>query len=860
MSSPTDSAAAEAVQPGAASLSTQGPWHQTDRCVGTQCYPEDEAALAAVTDYIHNSDTEADEEEASLEQQQEEAEVDEEPPVDLLCPISLELMVDPVVTTTGMTYNRGSIEEWWFQCNKDTCPTTQLKVASTFLVPNTHLRAQVQRWLAQHPRYLARLAAEAGGQDSIERANSSSSNNAASDGTPVLQRTELRHAQAPLPAQGPAADQASAQSPVAAAPPSSSLPAGAAGLHPALAALDARPPWQGDVEALHSSDSGAQLAALQRLAAAAPQQADVRCHYYLVTSGAYLQLLDLLRDGGAHAGAGAEGRCNAVLLLDCLARIPRAQRVLLEAGYLKALAALLGELSQPSLPTTRRAAAAVTVAICAAPSGEVTVSVAATPASPPAPTSLSPEEVAAAAAAVHTLAGASANAVKLLRTGALAGLHALLQQQPAAAAQPLQRAARKRALQALLCLSEHPGVAKHMGAGSGLRLLLDLLHAAEPGFLNGTPTQGKFAVDTGGGAVSKQRTVAIKVAVVAGSAALGGELVAGTTVEWSDEERQLLLQVLANLADADDTKVSLVNFGAVELLLSALQQRGTGVCQLASSLLALLASCPEAALRMAAAPGCIAALTGMLTGALAPVAPVEASAAPGREVEALPSPGREVEADIALHRDVCRRTASNLLFLLVMSNGRGRAPPGPKWWGAAKRETAAQAIIDGALPPLVDLLTAGDDEAYEKVAMLIKLLATSKGMSNKIRFLEAGAIPPLVRLLSSESWNCREHAAQALEGLAEDPTVCMAAVGSGAVAKLRALARANPDQRRAAAAALEALTSSCGGGWLGHGRQAAEFGWGSGPGGTSRGKAGEHPSIANFSMYSYQRTSLRSVV
>ncbi|KAG6542080.1 hypothetical protein Mapa_016497 [Marchantia paleacea] len=61
------------------------------------------------------------------------------------CPISLELMRDPVTLCTGQTYDRYSIEKW-FEKGHITCPSTMQVLDSTELVPNHTLRRLIQDW------------------------------------------------------------------------------------------------------------------------------------------------------------------------------------------------------------------------------------------------------------------------------------------------------------------------------------------------------------------------------------------------------------------------------------------------------------------------------------------------------------------------------------------------------------------------------------------------------------------------------------------------------------------------------------------------------------------------------------------
>ncbi|KAL2612046.1 hypothetical protein R1flu_023738 [Riccia fluitans] len=62
-----------------------------------------------------------------------------------MCPISLDLMRDPVTLCTGMTYDRSSIEKWLDEGNL-TCPATMQLLDNTSLIPNHTLRRLIQEW------------------------------------------------------------------------------------------------------------------------------------------------------------------------------------------------------------------------------------------------------------------------------------------------------------------------------------------------------------------------------------------------------------------------------------------------------------------------------------------------------------------------------------------------------------------------------------------------------------------------------------------------------------------------------------------------------------------------------------------
>lgn len=76
---------------------------------------------------------------------EEEAQV----PSYFLCPISLQLMKDPVTLATGITYDRDSIQTWWLFAGgrHHTCPVSnQTLPSSAQLTPNLTLLRLIQAW------------------------------------------------------------------------------------------------------------------------------------------------------------------------------------------------------------------------------------------------------------------------------------------------------------------------------------------------------------------------------------------------------------------------------------------------------------------------------------------------------------------------------------------------------------------------------------------------------------------------------------------------------------------------------------------------------------------------------------------
>ncbi|KAE8723361.1 U-box domain-containing protein 15 [Hibiscus syriacus] len=66
-------------------------------------------------------------------------------PHEFLCPITLELMRDPVIIASGQTFERESIQKW-FDSNNRTCPKTRENLAHLSLVPNHALKNLITQW------------------------------------------------------------------------------------------------------------------------------------------------------------------------------------------------------------------------------------------------------------------------------------------------------------------------------------------------------------------------------------------------------------------------------------------------------------------------------------------------------------------------------------------------------------------------------------------------------------------------------------------------------------------------------------------------------------------------------------------
>ncbi|PWA47196.1 ARM repeat superfamily protein [Artemisia annua] len=61
------------------------------------------------------------------------------------CPISMDVMTSPVSLSTGVTYDRVSIQKW-LEAGHNTCPATMQVLQSTDVVPNLTLRRLIRVW------------------------------------------------------------------------------------------------------------------------------------------------------------------------------------------------------------------------------------------------------------------------------------------------------------------------------------------------------------------------------------------------------------------------------------------------------------------------------------------------------------------------------------------------------------------------------------------------------------------------------------------------------------------------------------------------------------------------------------------
>ncbi|EIE23667.1 U-box-domain-containing protein [Coccomyxa subellipsoidea C-169] len=68
-------------------------------------------------------------------------------PAEFICPISLDMMTEPVILAeTGMTYERAAIRKWFFM-GGDTCPLTGVRLSTTKVMAHKHLQRRIEKWV-----------------------------------------------------------------------------------------------------------------------------------------------------------------------------------------------------------------------------------------------------------------------------------------------------------------------------------------------------------------------------------------------------------------------------------------------------------------------------------------------------------------------------------------------------------------------------------------------------------------------------------------------------------------------------------------------------------------------------------------
>jgi len=69
-------------------------------------------------------------------------------PDEFICPITLEVMVNPLSTRTGRSFERAAILDWISEGGK--CPLTREDMRPSDLIPNHFLAAKIKKWRKEY--------------------------------------------------------------------------------------------------------------------------------------------------------------------------------------------------------------------------------------------------------------------------------------------------------------------------------------------------------------------------------------------------------------------------------------------------------------------------------------------------------------------------------------------------------------------------------------------------------------------------------------------------------------------------------------------------------------------------------------
>lgn len=119
----------------------QSLWQVIDR---RENYPTPTARKNHLPDLIFNFNKLAENQQPVVEPKKVEV------PADFNCPITGEIMIDPVCTMDGHTYERQAIEEW-FKKNS-TSPKTGVLLTDKTTMPNWSLKGAIADWLKKNPQ------------------------------------------------------------------------------------------------------------------------------------------------------------------------------------------------------------------------------------------------------------------------------------------------------------------------------------------------------------------------------------------------------------------------------------------------------------------------------------------------------------------------------------------------------------------------------------------------------------------------------------------------------------------------------------------------------------------------------------
>ncbi|OMO75951.1 Armadillo [Corchorus olitorius] len=92
-------------------------------------------------------------------------------PDEFRCPISLDMMKDPVIVASGHTYDRNSIAQW-INTGHHTCPKSGQRLIHMALIPNYALKSLMHQWCQENNISLTECCSSSSNASELEASNS----------------------------------------------------------------------------------------------------------------------------------------------------------------------------------------------------------------------------------------------------------------------------------------------------------------------------------------------------------------------------------------------------------------------------------------------------------------------------------------------------------------------------------------------------------------------------------------------------------------------------------------------------------------------------------------------------------------
>jgi U-box domain len=82
-------------------------------------------------------------------------------PDDFICPLTLEVFSDPLISKYGHNFERTAILEWLAEGNLE-CPLTRKPLSPSMLFPNVQMRLKIKQWQEENELEVSCCGLEAG--------------------------------------------------------------------------------------------------------------------------------------------------------------------------------------------------------------------------------------------------------------------------------------------------------------------------------------------------------------------------------------------------------------------------------------------------------------------------------------------------------------------------------------------------------------------------------------------------------------------------------------------------------------------------------------------------------------------------